>query len=173
MVAPNSPIDIIVTRILVEAQQASAELKRFGIAVDETARKTQTSAALIEAVSKKLGVGYGVAAKIVGQLNANLGLTEKQLNDVAVSMDKADRNGAFSRTLSGVNALRIALGALVSILVFQVIQAFSSMVQGALKGLTEIEAAMFNIVNAEKRLSEQGIEITVAGLQLICQDLQR
>jgi hypothetical protein len=172
MVAPNSPIDIIVTRILVEAQQASAELKRFGIVVDETARKTQTSAALIEAVSKKLGVGYGVAAKIVGQLNANLGLTEKQLNDVAVSMDKADRNGAFSRTLSGVNALRIALGALVSILIFQVLQAFSSMVQGALKGLTEIEAAMFNLATAEEKLSKMGVEITPQGLDELIEKLQ-
>jgi hypothetical protein len=83
-----------------------------------------------------------------------------------------DGRSSLQKLVDGFHFVRIALGALVSMLLFQAIQAFGQMVNGALKGLTEIEAAMFNIVNAEKRLSQQGVEITVPDLQVLIEQLQ-
>lgn len=42
----------------------------------------------------------------------------------------------------------------------------------AIKGLNEMEASMFNIANAEERLSKQGIDIKIEGLEKIIADVQ-
>lgn len=119
----------------------------------------------------KLGFSAGDIQKagVVAQQTAD------SISQVGANSQKAGQQAesAFGKVFNSVNAVRIALGAIISMILFQVIQAFSSMAQGALKGLTEIEAAMFNIVNAEKRLSEQGFDIKVEGLEKLIEDLQK
>lgn len=69
------------------------------------------------------------------------------------------------RAVRSIDAMRIALGVLVSMLIFQVIQAFSNTFRAAIENLRETELAVYNLINAERRLSEQGIDVTPKGLQ--------
>lgn len=167
---------------------------------DEAAKKKATlpQNSIPEFVSKTFGDVNSYIAQSTNKVEAWKTVVQKSAHAAGVSFEKAgaelkkmvsgtsvqplnnalkelggNAESGFSKAVSAVNAFRIALGALVAMLVFQVIQAFSSMVQGALKGLTEIEAAMFNIQNAEERLSKQGFDITVTGLEKLISDLQK
>jgi hypothetical protein len=107
-----------------------------------------------------------------GQAAQQLGAQVKQVGSSSIQAGN-DMENAFKKALSPINAVRIALGAIVAMIVFQVIQAFGRMFSMALKGLNEMEAAMYNLVNAEKRLSEQGFEVSVEGLEKLIEDLQK
>lgn len=72
---------------------------------------------------------------------------------------------AFEQAISGVNAFRIALGAVISMLLFQAIQAITMFAKESVKQFTELEETLFRISNVEQELSEAGIEISVSGLK--------
>jgi len=96
----------------------------------------------------------------------------KQVGDGAKQVGPAADSGV-GRAIRLVNILRIALGALVSIGIFQVIQAFTSLVRGAVDGLKEIEVATYNLINAERNLSNLGVDITPKGLDETIKKLQK
>lgn len=102
---------------------------------------------------KRMGVDSAVVTQALRQVNKEL--------------------GQIPEARHGIDVVRTALGTLVAVGIFQVIQAVQMMVAGMVKGLKEIEAATFNIINAEKKLSEQGIEISVQGLDKLIDDLQK
>lgn len=77
------------------------------------------------------------------------------------------------RAVRSVDAVRIALGVLVSMLIFQVIQAIQNTFTGAIKAVETFEAAIYNARNAEKVLSESGIEISFKNLLDISDRLQK
>lgn len=62
-------------------------------------------------------------------------------------------------------AMRIAAGILVSMLVHNVLQAFQQVFTTAISNIRETELAIYNLINAERRLSEEGIDVTPKGLQ--------
>lgn len=80
--------------------------------------------------------------------------------------------GAFGKVFNSVNAMRIALGALISMLLFQGIQAVSQFVRESLDQFTELEESLFRIRAAEKVLSEAGVEVSVSGLKKGISDLR-
>ena len=156
-------------QVNVDAAQAIKNLRQLAMEADNADKK-------LRKISKGEGPGgsFGEifrdmqkAAKAAKEAEENV----KNLGESGQQSGQKIKSG-FERAITGVNAFRIALGAVVAMLVFSVIQTFQTMVQGALKGLVEIEAAMFNIVNAEKKLSEQGVEISVQGLQQLIKDLK-
>lgn len=109
------------------------------------------------------------------QATANsLDQVNKKAKEAGASGNKAgkDIESGFAKSVTAVNALRIAMGVLVSMIIFQVIQAFQSLVNGALNGLKELEVATYNLIGAEQRLSEAGIEITPKGLDETIKKLQ-
>lgn len=116
----------------------------------------------IKSLSSQTGASFGQVGRV---LQTSLGVPAAQATEAIrrINQEAGNTRNRFEDAITGVNAFRIALGVLVSMLIFSVIQAFQEMARGAMKGLVEIEAAMFNIVNAEKRLSEQGVEISVQG----------
>src|SRR3990167_692285 len=91
----------------------------------------------------------------------------------AAGKDAGDKTkSAFERAISTVNVLRIALGALVSMLIFQVIQAIIQLTREAIKEFTELEDSIWRIAIAEKALSQQGVEISVEGLKKGIEDIK-
>lgn len=201
MVAPSSSEQVRYD-ILIEAQQAIKSLQTIMAVTKDNQTKIIEFSNVVLAQSKQWGISWQQALNVYRQLNAELSKqkkatifgktggvdlisgTEKYMSsleqtgrltdDVAKKSENMGRvaESAHKKAALSVNALRIALGVLVSMLIFQVIQAFQNMARMAIKGLVEIESAMFNIVNAEKKLSEQGIDITVKGLQQLIKDLQ-
>jgi len=95
-------------------------------------------------------------------------------DDVAESAQKVGQaaqgagqtaQSAFDRVFSSVNALRIALGAIISMILFQGIQAFQNFFQGAIKNASELEASLYRLHNAERILSNEGVQVTTQGLE--------
>lgn len=188
--------------ILIEAKSAIQSLQTLMRATDTNAEKILRFSNVVQAHAKQWGMSWQQALNVYKQLNAELSKSKKpnlfgqtggqdlfkgtanylagleqanrlqtQVGNSAEVMGQKGEN-ASRRMARGIDIVRTALGVLVSMLIFQVVQAFQQMVGMALKGLTEIEAAMFNVVNAEKKLSEQGIEVSVEGLQQLIKDLQ-
>jgi len=188
--------------ILIEAKSAIQSLQTLLRATDSNAEKILRFSNIVQSHAKQWGMSWQQALNVYKQLNAELSKSKKPTlfgqtggqdlfkgtANYLAGLEEAHRlqsqvgtsaemmgskiESSSHRAARGIDVIRTALGVLVSMLIFQVIQAFQSMVQGALKGLTEIEAAMFNVVNAEKKLSEQGVDISVQGLEKLIEDLQ-
>lgn len=80
--------------------------------------------------------------------------------------------GAFEQVFTAVNAVRIALGAVISMLLFQGIQAVTGFVKESIKQFTELEDSLFRIGAAENALSKAGSEVSVSGLKQGITDLR-
>lgn len=106
----------------------------------------------------------GEAAKQAAKEVENVGKASQATGEKATS--------AFGRVFSSVNALRIALGALVSMVLFQVIQAIQQLGSDSVKQFTEMEDALWRIVNVERELSRAGLEVSVEGLKKGIQDIK-
>lgn len=113
--------------------------------------KQQTGAStkdIANYLTNNLGVPANAAAQAVKKLNGELG--------------NIDENG--HRVVRGLDAIRIALGAIVAMIVFQAIQAISNFFTSAISQARELELSLYNLRNAEKKLSEEGVDITPKGL---------
>lgn len=80
---------------------------------------------------------------------------------------------ASSTMVGGINLVRTAMHILVATGIFAVINAFQQLFSMAIKGLRELETATYNLVNAERTLSEQGVAITPQGLDETIKKLQQ
>lgn len=80
---------------------------------------------------------------------------------------------AFDKVFTSVNAVRIALGALVSMFLFTALQAVQNFARSSIEEFTELEEALWRINVAEKALSEAGSEVSVAGLKKGIEDIQK
>lgn len=67
----------------------------------------------------------------------------------------------------GVDVIRTALGTLVAVGIFQFLSVIQKAFATLIHNIRETELAVYNLINAEKRLSEQGIDVTPKGLQEI------
>lgn len=101
------------------------------------------------------------------QLQAEFNKTGKAAQDAGKKAESA-----FGRVFSTVNAARIALGALVSMLLFQGIQAISAFFTQAITQAREFEATLYRISNAERQLSMEGVEISVKELKKGIKDIK-
>ena len=183
MVAPSN--ESVEYDIILRAADAMQDLKALTIQADTFSQKIGMVSASMKKFSSETGISVRnvksvfkevdtIMSNVVGESAVFGKLGKEGWDEAARGAENFGHKSqsSFEKALTGMNAFRIALGAIVSMLLFQVVQAFASMAQGALKGLTEIEAAMFNIVNAEKKLSEQGVEVSVQGLQKLIEDLR-
>lgn len=181
--------------IKIEAQAALKSLQELLRATKDNNDKIIQFSQTVIAQSKLWGVSWQQALNVYKQLNAELSKqksptlfgqtggknlmagTEQYLQ----SLEQAGRlqtqvgtsanemasgvEGGTRRMVRGLDAVRIALGAIVAMIVFQVIQAFQNFFGGAVKNAQELEAALYRIHNAERILSQEGIDITVKGLE--------
>lgn len=101
--------------------------------------------------------GAQLKKMVSGTTVAPLNTALKQLGD--------DGRSSFQKIVDSANVLRIALGALISMILFQGIQAVMQFGKEAVKQFTELEESLFRIGAAEKVLSEAGAEVSVSGLK--------
>lgn len=136
--------------------QSSNKIEAWKGVVTQSARAAGVSFEAAGAQLKKM-----VSGTTVAPLNTAL----KQLG--------VDGRSAFQKLIDGAHLARIAIGALVSMLLFQAIQAFQTMVATAVNNLRELEVTFYRLSNVEKQLSEQGIEISFKGLKQGIEDVQK
>lgn len=195
MVAPQGDSEQVRYDILIEAKAAIQSMRdMLKYTHDNTIKMTEfTNQILLD--SKRWGVSWQQALGIYKQLNAELSKSKKatlfgqtggqdlfkqtemymnslqqagrlheQVGQSAEKMGTQTESGT-KKAVRGIDAMRIALGVLISMLVFQLIQAIQNTFSLMIKNLRETELAVYNLVNAERRLSEQGIDVTPKGLQ--------
>lgn len=165
---PQDPIDIIATQILFDAKSALENLKNFNKQVTDSAQRVKILKDIIRATASQLGGDFKKAEASVKSF-AN-SLTKIKATEVAQAGKEIQNLGnrsenAFQKAITGVNAFRIALGALISMILFQGIQAITQFASESIRQFTELEETLFRIRNVEQELSEAGIEISVSGLK--------
>lgn len=101
--------------------------------------------------------GAQLRKMVSGTTVAPLNTALKQLGD--------DGRSAFQRLTEGAHFARIAIGALVSMILFQLLQAVQSVFSTAINNLQEFEATLYRISNVERELSLKGVEVSVQGLK--------
>lgn len=160
-------IDIIATQILLYSQQALTSLKAWNNTVTDAQAKVRLLKELIKATAKQMNGDMrgatSAVAKFSNALNVNPAIIRKIGNE---------GESSFKRVFNSINTARIALGALTSMLLFQVIQAINQVTRDSVKQFTELEDSLWRIVVAEKALSQQGIEVSVEGLKKGIQEIK-
>lgn len=170
--------DSVSYEIMIKAAQAFVQLEQLTRAATDFGQRIQMAKHAVQDFSKSTGVNMTQSANMFKRLDEQVsasgqgGVIFGQKHQEGWANASAAASKGSSSIVNSINLMRVALGTFTAMLIFSVVNAFKTMVQGAMKGLVEIEAAMFNIVNAEKRLSEQGVEISVQGLQQLIEDLK-
>lgn len=90
-------------------------------------------------------------------------LGKQAFSDVGQAIKNAENNiGGFAK---GIDVARLALGTFVAVGVFQVMQFLSQFFSSAIQQARDLELAFYNIANAERAMSEQGIDIAPKDLE--------
>ena len=80
--------------------------------------------------------------------------------------------GTISLFGHGIDAIRTALGTLVAVGIFTVLTAVTEFFRGAIDQARQFEETLYRISNAERQLSQAGLEVTVSGLKKGIDDIQ-
>lgn len=196
MVAPSGDSEQVRYDILIEAKQAITAMRDMLKYTNDNSIKMLEFTNQVIADSKRWGVSWQQALAVYKELNAELAKSKKgtlfgqtggqdlfgQSEQYLQSLQDANRltnelgesgENAGRKIGLGMHFARIALGAVVAMIVFNVIQAFQNMFRMAIQGLRELETAMYNLANAEKTLSEQGININPQDFDAMIAKLQK
>ena len=189
--------------ILIEAKQAMQNMRAILKTTEDNTTKLQLFSVLVMDSAKKWGTSWQYALGIYKQLNAELSKskkgtlfgnvggqdlfagTEKYLTtldkagrlqkDVAKSADdmgsKIESSG--KRGARGIDAMRIALGVVVSMIIFRALAAVETFFRGAIEQATQFEETLYRLRNVEESLSMQGIEISMSGLKKGISEIQK
>ena len=118
--------------------------------------------------------------------NTEATLANAQAKDKYITADKAA--AASTRTFAGeaktatgqislfghsIDAIRTALGTLVAVGIFTALNAIIGFFRDATDQARQFEETLYRISNAERQLSEAGIEVTVQGLKKGIDDIQK
>lgn len=122
---------------------------------------------LISSTAKQMGGDIGAATSAVQKFSQSLGVNPALIRQVGSEMQTAGNAGksAFDKVFTSVHFLRIALGALASMLLFQVIQAFTQTFTQASDQARQLEENIWRLTNAERALSEAGTDISLKGME--------
>jgi len=144
----------------------------------------------IKKFSTDMGVSINEAAAYMKKLSAEALMTKQRLGEITqaqrlVMTDNFNRKvddasklltnaGKSASSFSAkINVLRVALGALSSMVVFGVIQKITETFRKAEEAATQFETSLFRLANAERILSQGGIETSMAGLKKGIQDIKK
>lgn len=160
--------------IILKAAQALTQLQQLNTQATSFGQKvTNVTAAL-----KNFSSQTGLSMKSTVSLFKDADDAFSALNNKSALFGDLQKQGwqevenGTSKATQGVHALRIALGVLVSMFIFQLMAAVQSVFREMIHSIREAELAIFNLINAEKRLSEMGVEISPKGLQEIIDRVQ-
>lgn len=130
--------------------------------IAQSQNKIEAWKRVVVASARQAGISFEMAGAqlkkmVSGTSVAPLNTALKQLGD--------DGRSSFQKIIDSANIMRIALGAVISMLLFQGIQAVTQFAKESVKQFTELEESLFRIGAAEKVLSEAGSEVSVSGLK--------
>lgn len=178
---PNQAVDIIATKILIDAKGATETLKAFSKEVTTAQAKLTAIKQLISAVSRQMNGDLKGATAAVQRFSKALDVNPaairsvgNELRNVGQASQQAGKaaEGSFARLTAGANIARIAIGTLVAQGLFLLQQAVVSVFQSAIEQATDFEATLYRIQNVERQLSLEGIEVSTAGLLKGIKDIQ-
>lgn len=210
MAFPNSEINLIAAKILVDAQGALEHLRAMSASTDSATERLQILKEVVKKTAAQMGGDFkkataevrafagaltgikaqevNIAGRMASQESGRLSSMNNMINNlrnaymgVSGEAQKAGAAGqeagkktesGINRAVSAVNALRIAMGVLVSMLVFQVLTAISTVFGNAIKQAREFEATLYRISNVERVLSLEGIEVSVKQLKQGIRDIK-
>lgn len=134
---------------------------------------------VVKQFGQDTGMGFEKAKSTLAGLDKELsGTSASSVVFGAKGQEAWEKVGTASEKASskvGISSrvMTIAMGMLIHQGINLVINAFQAMFTMAIKGLRELETATYNLVNAERTLSDQGVDITPQGLEKSIADLQK
>lgn len=203
MATPSSDSEQVRYDILIEAKAAIAAMRDMLKYTSDNTVKMAEFTNQVLADSKRWGVSWQQALNTYRQLNAELskqkkgtlfgqtggqdlfGMTEKYISSMEqagrVTNDAGKASEKFGQTVEssskraarGIDVVRIALGAIVSMILFRAIQAVEMFFRGAIEQARQFEDTLYRLRNVEESLSLQGIEISMAGLKKGITEIQK
>lgn len=156
--------------ITLEAQKALIVLAELTNKTRSFADQMNYAKNVVREFAKESGMSFTQAKNTLAGLDKELsGTTASSVafgskgqdawNKVGEASERASNKMSFS-----MRALNVAIGMLIHQGINLLINAFQKMFTMAISGLRELETATYNLVNAERTLSEQGVDITPEGL---------
>jgi len=129
--------------------------------IAQATNKVQAWKGVIQSVMAETGgsveaVGAQLKKMVSG---ASIAPLNKAVKELGGNFENASRKSKYS-----IDVIRTALGVLTAMLVNVVLSAIVNFAKTSVKAFTDIEEALWRIHVAEKRLSEQGVDITFGGL---------
>jgi hypothetical protein len=118
---------------------------------------------VIKETSKITGAQYG---DVANQLE-KMGIKSAQTQAAVRGLNKELTHGVKEANTfgHGIDLVRTALGTLTAVGIFQVISFIQEAFQTASKNAQELEASLYRLANAERILSQEGVEISYKGLE--------
>lgn len=202
MVAPGGNEEVRYD-ILIEAKAAIKTIQDLIRSTDSMQEKIIGFTNIVQRQAKQWGVSWQYALNVYKQLNAELSKSKKATifgnvggqdmfkmsGNYLSALEQAGRlqeqvgksaeqmgtktETATKKMVRGLDLVRIALGAIVAMIVFRVIQAFQDVFREAIKQATQFEDTLYRLRNVERDLSLSGIEISMKGLQKGIKDIQK
>lgn len=177
MTFPSGDTENVEYQIKLDAILALQRLAELTNATKNFDTQMQAATAQVKNFASQWGMSFQQAKGTLAGLDKEIsGTTESsvvfggrgqeawnKVGTAAESAGKKTQQGAQTM-VGGINLVKTALHILVASGIFAVINAFQQMFAMAIKGLRELETATYNLVNAERVLSEQGVAITPEGL---------
>lgn len=163
-------------RIALDAQNAILELRQLAQLATDFDTRITAAANKAMMFGEKWGMSGNAAVGLFKQVDSSInGTLQKSVvfgqvgpqawNDVGAAVRRAENDmNAFEH---GIDFVRVALGTLSAMLVFQVMQAFITTFTTAISLVKELEVSFYNLQNAERIMSEGGIEVTFKDLETI------
>lgn len=130
--------------------------------IAQSQNKIEAWKRVVVASAKQAGVSFEAAG---AQLKKMVSGTTVAPLSTALKQLGVDGRNSFQKVVDGANLARIAVGALVSMLLFQAIQAVTTFFKSASDQAKQMEETMYRLANAERILSIAGKDITLKGLE--------
>lgn len=177
--------------ILKTTEDNTTKMQLFSVLVLDSAQKWgmawQKALGIYETLNKRISKregsmfgqtgGQNIPEMVRGFLQAkeeaiNLSKSVDTVSQKSQQMGSSIENSS-KRAVRGLDAVRIAMGAIVAMIVFRAIQAVQDFFSGAINQARQFEETLYRLRNVEETLSMQGIEISMQGLKKGIQDIQK
>lgn len=178
-------------RVFLDASVAINDLRSLANSAASFDERIQAAAQHAELLGKKWGISGSAALKILQTMDAQTAksvqafegsynrmagnsvvfgkYSQKAWSDVGTAVKNAEKGvNSFSH---GIDLARVAIGTLVATLAFKAINTVLNFISNAFSTMAEktklFETSLYNLHNAERVLSESGIEVTFKDLEAV------
>ena len=171
--------DFVDYEILLKATQALEELKKLTAGASSFKERLDLAKQSVQRFSQETGMSLRNTANSFKGLDESLAKVTKT-STVFGSESKQGWNQAgeaaasnSSRITKGLNVVNSALLVLKFTIIHEVIRAFTSMFDSAIKQARQLEDSLFRLSNLVQNLSKQGIDVSLGGLKEGIQEIKK